>query len=185
MNLIHNGLPLHTPSHHTLACINAPNLNAARRQWKRASLPAHFILRYLSMLVSLGYEVTTMDDAAARASLFVTATGCCEILKPEHFMEMKDNAICCNIGHFDCEVDVAWLESNCKKVEIKPQVSLNWDLLLYGRCYYWSEWVSCFVLGWSLWATKWTSHYLACSRPARKPGLCYWSSQLCHEQLLH
>ena len=76
------------------------------------------------MFVSLGYEVTTMDDAAARASLFVTATGCCEILKPEHFMKMKDNAICCNIGHFDCEVDVAWLESNCKKVEIKPQVSL-------------------------------------------------------------
>jgi len=69
-----------------------------------------------------GYEVTTIDDAATRASLFVTATGCCEILKPEHFMKMKDNAICCNIGHFDCEVDVAWLESNCKKVEIKPQV---------------------------------------------------------------
>ena len=64
-----------------------------------------------------------MDDAASRASLFVTATGCCEILKPDHFMQMKDNAICCNIGHFDCEVDVAWLESNCKKVEIKPQVN--------------------------------------------------------------
>lgn len=69
-----------------------------------------------------GYEVTTVDDAAARASLFVTATGCCEILKPEHFMKMKDNAICCNIGHFDCEIDVSWLETNCKKVEIKPQV---------------------------------------------------------------
>lgn len=101
------------------ACIHVP-----RRQTKRASIPAHITLHYLSMFVSLGYEVTTMDDAAARASLFVTATGCCEILKPEHFMKMKDNAICCNIGHFDCEVDVAWLESNCKKVEIKPQVSL-------------------------------------------------------------
>ena len=66
--------------------------------------------------------MTTMNDAASRASLFVTATGCCEILKPEHFMQMRNNAICCNIGHFDCEVDVAWLESNCKKVEIKPQV---------------------------------------------------------------
>ena len=66
-----------------------------------------------------------MDDAASRASLFVTATGCCDILKPEHFMQMKDNAICCNIGHFDCEVDVSWLDTNCKKkVEIKPQVSI-------------------------------------------------------------
>ena len=71
----------------------------------------------------------TMDEAASRASLFVTATGCCEILKPEHFLAMKDNAICCNIGHFDCEVDVAWLETNGKKVEIKPQVSgvINFD----------------------------------------------------------
>lgn len=69
-----------------------------------------------------GYEVTTMEDAAARASIFVTATGCCDILKPEHFMAMKNNAICCNIGHFDCEVDVSWLEKNCKKDTIKPQV---------------------------------------------------------------
>ena len=63
-----------------------------------------------------------MDEAASRASVFVTATGCCDILRPDHFLQMKDNAICCNIGHFDCEVDVAWLETNCKKVEIKPQV---------------------------------------------------------------
>ena len=70
----------------------------------------------------LGFEVTTMDEAAKKASIFVTATGCCEILKPEHFLEMRDESICCNIGHFDCEVDVAWLEKNCKKTEIKPQV---------------------------------------------------------------
>ena len=78
----------------------------------------------ITNIIIVGYEVTTMDDAASRASLFVTATGCCDILKPEHFEQMKDNAICCNIGHFDCEVDVAWLDANCKKkVEIKPQVS--------------------------------------------------------------
>ena len=65
-----------------------------------------------------------MEDAAARASIFVTATGCCDILKPEHFMAMKNNAICCNIGHFDCEVDVSWLEKNCEKDTIKPQVSI-------------------------------------------------------------
>ena len=70
-----------------------------------------------------GYEVTTMDDAASRASIFVTATGCCDILKPRNFMEMKNDAICCNIGHFDCEIDIAWLEANGKKTTIKPQVN--------------------------------------------------------------
>ena len=69
-----------------------------------------------------GYEVTTIDDAVARTNIFVTATGCCSIIRPEHFMAMKENAICCNIGHFDCEVDRAWLESKCKKETIKPQV---------------------------------------------------------------
>ena len=84
--------------------------------------------------------MTTMDEAAPRASLFVTATGCCEILKPEHFMQMKDNAICCNIGHFDCEVDVSWLETKCKKVEIKPQVNEYYNytsnrMACYNECY--------------------------------------------------
>ena len=79
----------------------------------------------MSYDIPVGYEVTTMDVAASRASLFVTATGCCDILRPDHFMQMKDNAICCNIGQFDHEVDVAWLDTNCKKkVEIKPQVSI-------------------------------------------------------------
>lgn len=63
-----------------------------------------------------------MDDAASRAAIFVTATGCCEILRPDHFLAMRDNAICCNIGHFDCEVDVAWLEKNGVRTNIKPQV---------------------------------------------------------------
>ncbi|XP_003384578.1 PREDICTED: adenosylhomocysteinase B-like [Amphimedon queenslandica] len=69
-----------------------------------------------------GYEVTTMEDAATRASIFVTATGCMNILRSEHFMAMKDNSILANIGHFDIEVDVAWLETNAKKDTIKPQV---------------------------------------------------------------
>ena len=71
-----------------------------------------------------------MDDAASRANIFVTATGCCDILRPGHFMQMKDNAICCNIGHFDCEVDVAWLETKCKKDTIKPQVLYD-DIFYY------------------------------------------------------
>lgn len=70
-----------------------------------------------------GYEVTTMEEAAPRGSVFVTTTGCCDIIRGEHFLQMPDDAIVCNIGHFDIEVDVAWLEKNAKeKVEIKPQV---------------------------------------------------------------
>lgn len=71
-----------------------------------------------------GYEVTTMEEAAERASVFVTATGCSKVLRPEHFMAMRNNSICCNIGHFDIEVDVAWLNANGKKTTIKPQVDM-------------------------------------------------------------
>ena len=63
-----------------------------------------------------------MEDAAPRASIFVTATGCCGVIHSEHFLAMKNNSICCNIGHFNCEVDMSWLESNCTKTNIKPQV---------------------------------------------------------------
>lgn len=70
-----------------------------------------------------GYEVTTMEDAASRASVFVTATGCRDIIRGEHFMKMRDDSIVCNIGHFDIEIDMKWLEANAvEKVEIKPQV---------------------------------------------------------------
>jgi len=63
-----------------------------------------------------------MDEAAKKASIFVTATGCCDILRPEHLLEMRDDSICCNIGHSDFEVDAAWLKQICKRAEIKPQV---------------------------------------------------------------
>ena len=71
-----------------------------------------------------GFEVVTMDDAAASGDIFVTATGCKGIITPKHLTAMKDNAIVCNIGHFDCEIDVAWLvnESGAQLEEIKPQV---------------------------------------------------------------
>ncbi len=70
-----------------------------------------------------GYEVTTMEEAAPQADIVVTATGCLDIVREPHFMAMKDNVILCNIGHFDCEIDVAWMEKNCKEeVNIKPQV---------------------------------------------------------------
>jgi len=70
-----------------------------------------------------GYEVTTMEEAAPRADIVVTATGCLDVVREEHIMAMKDNVIVCNIGHFDCEIDVAWMEKNAKEeVNIKPQV---------------------------------------------------------------
>ncbi|KAJ3402959.1 S-adenosyl-L-homocysteine hydrolase [Chytriomyces hyalinus] len=70
-----------------------------------------------------GYEVTTMEDAVKEANIFVTTTGCRDIITGAHFPLMKDDAIVCNIGHFDIEIDVAWLKANAKKcVNIKPQV---------------------------------------------------------------
>jgi len=70
-----------------------------------------------------GYEVTTMDDAAHRGFIFVTTTGCKNIITGKHFSVMKDNAICCNIGHFDVELDIKWLQANMsEKINIKPQV---------------------------------------------------------------
>ncbi|MBK7192822.1 MAG: adenosylhomocysteinase [Myxococcales bacterium] len=71
-----------------------------------------------------GYEVVTMEDAAPIADIFVTATGCCDVIRSEHMLAMKDEAILSNIGHFDSEIQVAWLEGNkeIKEENIKPQV---------------------------------------------------------------
>ncbi len=72
-----------------------------------------------------GFEVTTMEEAASVADIFVTATGCCDIITEKHFSKMKDGAIVCNIGHFDIEIDMAWLNANSKKDEVKPQVDIH------------------------------------------------------------
>ena len=71
-----------------------------------------------------GYEVVTMETAAPIADIFVTATGCMDVIRSEHFTVMKDEAILANIGHFDSEIQVAWLENNkeIKEENIKPQV---------------------------------------------------------------
>lgn len=70
-----------------------------------------------------GYEVTTMDEASKIAQVFVTTTGCKDIICGRHFLNMREDSIVCNIGHFDCEVQVEWLEKNAvSKVNIKPQV---------------------------------------------------------------
>jgi adenosylhomocysteinase len=69
-----------------------------------------------------GYQVVTMETAAPIADIFVTATGNVNIINERHFKVMKDEAIVCNIGHFDNEIDIAWLEKNTTEMNIKPQV---------------------------------------------------------------
>jgi len=71
-----------------------------------------------------GYKVATIEDAIAEgATVYVTTTGCRDIITGAHMEAMPDDSIICNIGHFDIEIDIKWLEDNCKeKVNIKPQV---------------------------------------------------------------
>jgi adenosylhomocysteinase len=69
-----------------------------------------------------GYRVVTMDEAAAQADIFVTATGNVHVINHDHMKAMKNEAIVCNIGHFDSEIDIASLEKHYKWEEIKPQV---------------------------------------------------------------
>lgn len=73
-----------------------------------------------------GYEVKKMDDAVKEADIVVTTTGCKDIINGKHFLAMKDKAIVCNIGHFDIEIDMAWLNKNYghTKDTVKPQVDL-------------------------------------------------------------
>jgi adenosylhomocysteinase len=76
-----------------------------------------------------GYEVSTMEEMAPVADIFVTATGCCEVITGAHMERMKNEAIVCNIGHFDHEIDMHYLETTpgCSKETIKPQVD-KWTL---------------------------------------------------------
>jgi adenosylhomocysteinase len=73
-----------------------------------------------------GYEVKKMIDAVKEADIIVTASGCRDLITEKHFRAMKDKAIVCNIGHFDIEIDIAWLNNNYghTKDTIKPQVDL-------------------------------------------------------------
>jgi adenosylhomocysteinase len=73
-----------------------------------------------------GFEVVTMDEAVTRANIFVTATGNVNIIRERHFKKMRDKSIVCNIGHFDNEIDMAWLNKNygTSKYTIKPQVDV-------------------------------------------------------------
>ena len=76
-----------------------------------------------------GFEVTTIEDAAPLGDIFVTATGCYQVITGAHMEQMKNEAIVCNIGHFDNEIEMGYLEkrADCKKTPIKPQVD-KWTL---------------------------------------------------------
>ncbi len=72
-----------------------------------------------------GYQVVTMEEAALVGDIFVTSTGCCDVITGDHMKQMKNEAIVCNIGHFDSEIQMAWLTDSANGVteeEIKPQV---------------------------------------------------------------
>ncbi len=72
-----------------------------------------------------GYQVVTMEEAAPIGDIFVTATGCCDVVRGEHMQQMKDEAILCNIGHFDSEIQMSWLldpKNGLREENIKPQV---------------------------------------------------------------
>ena len=76
-----------------------------------------------------GYEVLTMEKACALGDIFITATGNYHVINGKHMEKMKDEAILCNIGHFDSEIEMSFLENDpkCKRLEIKPQVD-KWTL---------------------------------------------------------
>jgi adenosylhomocysteinase len=84
-----------------------------------------------------GFEVKKLENIVGNADVVITTTGNKDIVRGEHFEAMKDKTIVCNIGHFDNEIDVAWLNDNHSKIEIKPQVdkySVNGkDILLLAE----------------------------------------------------
>jgi adenosylhomocysteinase len=93
-------------------------------------LGARVVITEIDPIIALqaameGYEVTTMEEAAELGDIFVTTTGCRDIITGKHMSQMKNDAIVCNIGHFDLEIDMAWLDGEVKagrvkKMNIKP-----------------------------------------------------------------
>uniref|UniRef100_A0A1I8BVB1 adenosylhomocysteinase n=1 Tax=Meloidogyne hapla TaxID=6305 RepID=A0A1I8BVB1_MELHA len=70
-----------------------------------------------------GYQVTTLEEVIEQAQIIVTTTGCKDIVRGEHIEKLPEDAIICNVGHFDCEINVQWLEKNAaSKEQVKPQV---------------------------------------------------------------
>ncbi len=92
-------------------------------------LGARVVITEIDPIIALqaameGYQVVTMEEAAPMGDIFVTTTGCCDIIRGEHLDAMKHEAIVCNIGHFDSEIQIAYLEGrdDIEEINIKPQV---------------------------------------------------------------
>lgn len=78
-----------------------------------------------------GYEVTTLEEAAPKANIVVTTTGCKDIVTGKILELLPNDAIVCNVGHFDCEINVKWLNDNAKsKDTIKPQVLFHLKIII-------------------------------------------------------
>ena len=75
-----------------------------------------------------GFKVMKMEEAAKVGDFFVTVTGCDGVITEKSFMNMKDGAVCCNAGHFDCEVDVAWLRNSCVKSWVARNNIMGYEL---------------------------------------------------------
>jgi adenosylhomocysteinase len=89
-------------------------------------LGARIIITEIDPIIALqaameGYEVTTMEDAVEEGDIFVTTTGCRDVITGKHMSLMKNDAIVCNIGHFDLEIDISWLEGEVKAGRVKKQ----------------------------------------------------------------
>ena len=75
-----------------------------------------------------GYDVMPMAQAAQRGDIFITVTGCNKVIDEEDFSQMKDGAICCNAGHFDCEVDIAWLREHALQTQTMRDNIIGYQL---------------------------------------------------------
>ena len=115
-----------------------------------------------------------MDNCAHLANLVVTTTGCKDIVTGDHFLKFKEDAIVCNIGHFDCEIDTAWLEANCaEKDTVKPQVTGRIDESL----------LISISLGRPIYSFKWPPYHFARFWSTRQPRMRYWTSFFRHVRL--
>ena len=128
-----------------------------------------------------GHQVTTMDEIAPHANIIVTTTGCKSIVEGRHFEQLPEDAIVCNIGHFDCEIDTAWLEANCvEKVNIKPQVDrypIEFQSLFHNSELKFIKNDKIFV-----YSQKRPPHHLTSLRSSGQPRLRYWTPKFRHVQ---
>jgi adenosylhomocysteinase len=91
-----------------------------------SGLGARVIITEIDPIIALqaameGYQVTTMEEAVEEGDIYVTTTGCRDVITGKHMSLMKNDAIVCNIGHFDLEIDMAWLEGEAKAGRVKKQ----------------------------------------------------------------